>query len=438
MSDSNLARRAKIQVAFDGVDITSSIAPYILSATYTDNEEDETDDLQIELQDRDGIWLTKWLGAAIDAAASTAAPSVSSSESAYKVNAQSGLNVRSGPGTNYSKLGALAYGETITVTGTSGQWSIVDYNGKTAYVYSSYLIPAGDAAMGEERAIAATGMKISAIILRQNWRGDGKDDVLDCGQFELDSVTVATPPSTVIIKGTSLPYSSQIRQTKKSKGWEAYYLSGIAKEMALKNGMVCMFESTVDPFYSRVEQYKVSDIDFLSELCHNAGISLKATNNIIVLFDQADYEAKSSVLTIKRGDGTYMSSRLSTGSADTQYSSCRVSYVGSDGKCVSAKAYIDGYEADSGSNQQLEITAKVSTVSEAENLAAKQLRLHNKYARVATFTMPGNPALLAGVAITLEGWGVWSGKYIISQAKHSVSQRGYTTQIKSRKALEGY
>lgn len=59
MSDSNLARRAKIQVAFDGVDITSSIAPYILSATYTDNEEDETDDLQIELQDRDGIWLTK-------------------------------------------------------------------------------------------------------------------------------------------------------------------------------------------------------------------------------------------------------------------------------------------------------------------------------------------------------------------------------------------
>lgn len=51
---------------------------------------------------------------------------------------------------------------------------------------------------------------------------------------------------------------------------------------------------------------------------------------------------------------------------------------------------------------------------------------------------PGNPALVAGVTVALEGWGGWSGKYIISQAQHTVSGTGgYTTQVRLRRCL-GY
>ena len=46
MSDENTARHAECTVEFDGVDITSSIKPYLLSLTFTDNEEDASDDLQ--------------------------------------------------------------------------------------------------------------------------------------------------------------------------------------------------------------------------------------------------------------------------------------------------------------------------------------------------------------------------------------------------------
>ena len=45
MSDKNQARRTTAEVVFGGTDITSSIRPYFLSMTYTDNEEDEADDL---------------------------------------------------------------------------------------------------------------------------------------------------------------------------------------------------------------------------------------------------------------------------------------------------------------------------------------------------------------------------------------------------------
>ena len=200
-----------------------------------------------------------------------------------------------------------------------------------------------------------------------------------------------------------------------------------------------MFESGNDPFYERIEQIKTSDIEFLSQLCHDAGISLKATNSILVLFNQAAYEDKAPILTIKRGVRGYTRWKLGASTADTQYTSCRVSYVDpATGKCIAGIAKVEDYDADAEDNQQLEISAKVSSVGEAKTLAEKHLRLHNKYAKTASFTLPGDPDLVAGVTVTLEDWGAWDGKYIVSQAKHTVSNTGYTVQVQLRKVLEGY
>lgn len=437
MSSKELSRRAAAEISFDGTDITSSIRPYFLSMTYTDNEEDETDDLQIRLQDREGLWMCKWLNDAVQAAASTAVAASESGAKSYTVTAKSGLNVRSGPGTGNSKLGALVYGAEVQVSKVENGWAVIDYGGKTAYVSANYIKENGGGS--SEETSRTTGLKIQAVIARQNWNGTGKDDVLDCGMFELDSIDASGPPATVTIKATSLPFTAQIRQTAKSKGWESYTLSGIAQEMAAANGMTCMYLSDADPFYQRVEQFKVSDIAFLSQLCHDAGISLKATNKILVLFDQASYEAQPGIFNIKRGGGGYTKYKLDIGTADTQYQSCRVSYVSpTNGKCISGTAYVEDYKADSENNQQLEITAKVSNAAEAKALAEKHLRLHNKYQRTVSFTLPGNPAYVAGMTFTVEGWGAWDGKYIIKQAAHTVGNSGYTVQIKGRRVLEGY
>ncbi|WP_050698004.1 SH3 domain-containing protein [Anaeromassilibacillus senegalensis] len=510
MSRVEQARRTTAEIAFDGVNITSSIRPYLLSVTYTDNEEDETDDLQLRIQDRDNVWMCKWLNDAIQAAAATAeVPTANKASSkSYTVTAKSGLNVRSGPGTSHGRLGTLAYGTVVDVSSISNGWAKIQYSGKTAYISAGYIAQGsssgitstwniGDSVIAngrpqytsygngtpgknvtnyrgnithlnlksgvpypihvgnlgwfaESQITKATsteaggssgtkGLRIQAVIVRENWTGDGKDLILDCGQFALDSIDASGPPAVITIKGTSLPYSSQIRQTKKSKAWESYTLSGLANEMAASNGMTCLYLAANVPFYERVEQYNTSDINFLSTLCHNAGISLKATNNVLVLFDQASYEAKSAVLTIKRGDGTYTKYKLSVGQADIQYSSCRVSYVNpSTGKCIQAIAYVEEYKSDSKKNQQLEVKAKVSSIAEAKDLAEKRLRLHNKYERTATFTLPGNPNLAAGVTVFLSGWGAWDGKYIAKQAKHSVTDSGYTVQVQLRRVLEGY
>lgn len=342
------ARRTLVSVTFDGADITEDIKPYLLSVTYIDNEEDTADDLQIQLQDRESVWLESWLDKAVGAS-------------------------------------------------------------------------------------AAAKLKLSATITPENWGGDS--GTLPTGNFELDSVDAGGPPSTITIKGISLSYSSPIRQTKKSKAWENYTLSGIASEIAGSGGLSCMYAASSDPSYDRREQEKTSDIEFLSDLCHDAGISLKYTDSQLVLFDQSDYEGKAPVMTIRRGDGQYIKYKLSTGSANTQYGSCRVSYVDpATAQCIEGTATAPGEDAESA--ECLEITARVKDAGEAMALAEKQLRLHNKFNRTASFTLLGNTGLVAGVTVQLVGFGGWDGKYMVKQARHVVSASGgYTTQIVLRKVL---
>ncbi len=287
---------------------------------------------------------------------------------------------------------------------------------------------------------AASKLKIKVSFICENWTGGGKDVTLPCGSFELCNVSATGPGAVINIKGTSMPFSGQMRTMKKNKAWESYKLSGIANELSGANGLGCMYEASEDPFYKRVEQSDISDVDFLIDLCEDAGISLKCTDNTVVLFDQKDYEAKGPVMTIKRGGGAYLKYQLLAGAADSQYSSCRVSCADpKTGACIEGIAKTEDYNAEDKTNQQLEVHAKVEDAGEAKKLAEKHLRLHNKMNRTASFTLPGNPNLVAGVNVQLENWGGWNGKYMIKKATHTISPTaGYTTKIELRRVLSGY
>lgn len=54
------------------------------------------------------------------------------------VNASS-LNVRSGPDTSYTKIGALAYAQQVNITGQSSNWYRISYSNKTGFVRGDYL-----------------------------------------------------------------------------------------------------------------------------------------------------------------------------------------------------------------------------------------------------------------------------------------------------------
>jgi len=349
MTDQILARRTSIEIAVDGVNVTKKLRPFFLHMQYTDAAESEADDLQITLQDRDGIWAGGWLG-------------------------------------------ALA------------------------------------------RAAGSRGVKLKAALVQRGWEKD-YDRWLDCGVFELDSVEASGPPSVVVLQASALPYSGAVRQTKKTRSWEHYSLAGIAQEIAANNGMKCGLYAAANPVYDRLEQRRQTDTEFLSRLCQDAAVSLKINNNTLVLFDQRSFEKQPPARTVRKGGG-YISYRFMASTAGTQYDSCRVSYTDpATGKVVEGTAKSEDYDEEAKNHKRLEITAKTASPGEAKALAGNHLRMHNKFARTASFTLPGDPLLLAGQTVRVAGWAAFDGEYLVSRAVHTLGTGGYTTDVELQKVL---
>lgn len=55
-----LSRRTTINITYQGQDITTDLAPSLLSFTFTDNAKDSADDISLTLEDRAGTWLHDW------------------------------------------------------------------------------------------------------------------------------------------------------------------------------------------------------------------------------------------------------------------------------------------------------------------------------------------------------------------------------------------
>jgi len=352
------ALHTEVAVSFDGVDISQPVNEGLLSLNYTDNEEDEADDLQIKIQDRKKKWLGQWLNDTM---------------------AQAAYGIKQG----------------------------------------------------------TKGLTISAGV--KQYHPNGKIRSADFGFFELDQLKASGPPSQILIKGTSLPYSNGVRTEERDKSWENYTLKKIGAEIAQKAGLGFLYDCPNDPSYARVEQAKQTDIAFLQQLCHDHGYSLKISGLKLIIFDQARYENMQAVSTIEWMDGTYTKYDLDTQDGDTHYDQCIVRYYdAATGTKYEATANADDYDAEAKEHTVCTVTNRpVHSMAEAGELAAKILRLHNKYERKVSFTLIGNPMIGAGMTITIKGFGMWDDKYIIKCAKHDIGSSGYTTKITLRTIPEG-
>ncbi|MCL2697562.1 MAG: contractile injection system protein, VgrG/Pvc8 family [Oscillospiraceae bacterium] len=426
---------------------------HLISMTYMDSEADKADDLRIELENKDGIWL-EWF---------KKPPPLPQT-----VTPASGAGIKQGDivwfkgGEHYNtsmdvtpvggiRTAGPAWVQNVNPTGRQ-QYALIGgahergrQNGATGdsnvygWVHEEQLtINNGQLTINENVQSSANGLKgmnISAVIIQRNWYGDGKDRVMDCGSFEIDDLGSnggADRGSTVTLNCTSLPNSSTVQTQKKSRAWENIKLSAIAKEIAAKNNMDCMFISDFDPVYERREQVLESDISFLSRLCYNAGISLKVTSGIIVLFDAAEFEKKPAVRKIERGKADVKSWRFNASTNDANYSRCRVSYTNPITGITIEYTYTPR-DSDPG-GITLEINEKVNSRNEARNLAMRRLRQKNKEAFSAAFTLVGDVSLYAGVCVEVIGWGYFDGKYIISRNTSNITGSGYTAQLMLRRA----
>ena len=77
----------------------------------------------------------------------TAAPTAPAAPVVPKLTTSQNVNVRSGPGTTYNRLGELDAGQTFDITGKNpaGDWYQFSYNGQPGWVRNDFVTLSGDA-----------------------------------------------------------------------------------------------------------------------------------------------------------------------------------------------------------------------------------------------------------------------------------------------------
>jgi phage protein D len=325
---------------------------------------------------------------------------------------------------------------------------------------------------------AVQGTILRVKICVENWDREGDYDELDCGAFEIDSVDYSGPPDKVAIKAVSTPISTGMRREEKSRAWEDTTLQKIAQDMADSAGLKLMYEVENDIQLDRVDQLQESDMAFLMELCDQYGISLKVTSDTVVLFDESVYEAGDIIDTFNKNEvgGRLINYSFSQNTGDTVSKAVSSYKDPKSGQLVEAEFEppeppatgqvalinarpgdlrgdnfrngVDTASDDSGGTFDTGFRAFNGTAddfgdirSDKSENAMKQAkaaaRKKNKGEWICTLKMVGHVHMIGGVNIRLTGFGVYSGKYSVDEATHSVGG-GYVSTVKAHKVLVGY
>lgn len=343
-------------------DVTKSLAPDLLSFSYTDNETDEADEISITLKDPTGKWAGSW-----------------------KPDG----------------------GEVVKAYLSAGR---ID------------------------------GTRIRSIY---------------CGKFFVDSLKVSGSPRVFELSAISIPLNKPIRRKLRSRAWEKMKLKEIAGKIAKEAGVKLLFDSEENPSFDRQDQDRESDLKFLSRLCEESGLSLKLTDEKIVIFDQASYESKPAIRTLTLGVSNILSWSFEAQHSDT-YKSCTVTYrdpkqkkqgsaasydmdlqkVKTKNPAVMTYTYVDPDADENG--QEYELKRRAKSIEEAKRLAKAKLRKLNARKVTGSLSVIGDPSLVAGVVIKIVGFGSFDGRFIVEQATHRVDGGGYVTDLSLRRVNSNY
>jgi len=277
----------------------------------------------------------------------------------------------------------------------------------------------------------------------------------------------------------SVPISSSLKQEEKNNTWEGTTLQKIAQTIAGNSGVKLMYEVESEIQLDRIDQEQQSDMAFLLELCTKYGVALKATDGMIVLFEESVYEQKEPVDTFDKKDaeagGRIISYSFNQDTNNT-VSKVELKYKDPKSGIVAQGEFIPpnppatgqklvlnerpgdlrgdnfrngvdtateepGGTFDTGFKRFNNITAdfnkpRADVTDNANRICKARCREKNKNEWTCTLTMMGNVRMVGGVNILLTNWGKYSGKYAVDEAAQKMGD-GYKTTIKAHRVL-GY
>jgi Bacteriophage probable baseplate hub protein len=252
--------------------------------------------------------------------------------------------------------------------------------------------------------------------------------LLPCGTFQVDELALSGPPDTFHIRGLAT-YITPAMRTITSAGYEAQTLTQIAATIAAKYSLsMVSVAGELNPVFQRVTQQQETDLGFLRRLALEHDYDFTIRGSQLVFYARRALEAAEPVTTLARGDVMQFAFRDRSYQI---YETAQVAY-----QEPSAKALIT---QSAGADTSVPTTDSAKRVLRCENGQQAELKasslLHNAnmMRRTVWLTCAGSTLLAAGNNITIAGFGVSDGTYLIEEARHQLNREtGYTTEVEAR------
>ncbi|MCP4747975.1 MAG: hypothetical protein GY874_17835 [Desulfobacteraceae bacterium] len=277
------------------------------------------------------------------------------------------------------------------------------------------------------------GAKLTALLTSSESSRPGADQALNMGVFSIDSVSTSGPPDTVTFKAVSSVIMTSLRREKITKAWENIAFGQICSEVTSKHGFSCFYDSSENIEFKRVDQTDESDLAFLKRLADEQGMNIKVAHEKIILFAGAKYEAKAPSFTVDKNNSLIKQHSFET-KVHNVFNACEISYFDPDQKQEKLYRFVPQNPPAAG--HTLKINKRVESLAGAMRRAKNELRKANKEQIKGSLTFAGNPLYLAGLNLSLTGFGVFDANYFIETAEHSCNSSGYETSLTIRKVLD--
>ena len=258
------------------------------------------------------------------------------------------------------------------------------------------------------------------------------------GNFTVDDITFSGPPSVCVVKGISIPASSDFASTKRSKVWNNVTLKQIAQEKMAEYGMTNLFYYGAEPVIEVVEQADQTDSEFLYDL-YKKIYEARGCKAAFTIDDMESYSWNSTFV------GTYTGATVQYTNTDatkntakkTKAETAAAKTTKANNTAIEARdpnSYNVG-KVDTAAEKKMisvlvgtgprimQINEHCENEAEAMRKAAAKVNEENEKAVTIEFTTIGNcdAELYATDNFMISGMGRMNGKYFCTSVTHSVN-----------------
>ena len=260
--------------------------------------------------------------------------------------------------------------------------------------------------------------------------GYKNEKYLNCGTFRLNEIVFSGFPETVSLYGNSWISKGQIEfwKEKKTRTWENVSLSFVVNQIASEHNLQPFVRLKEDIEFKRLEQNNITTGQFLQNLSEKYGCTFKVYREKLVFVQWKYLDDLPPHMKITPYD--VIKYRIKDVPRE-MYKKAIVQYWDPKTKELKEYVYEDPYLEYGG---VLKVIDKAENLKQAMALAKHQLYVKNTSKVNPVLSLEGNPSLVAGTTVELDGFGVYDGKYAIVKAVHTFSpSSGYLTEVELKR-----